>query len=139
MPSIVTHQPRPVPAFRRQHSASIPNLSQSSLSFPSTMDLHHRSYRPNRPPQFPSSNRHHVPHSHHPFYRSTMAATVHTTPPLSSSYPLVSSPTENSYQNTPSMSADIQHEYPFDLGFTTSSSMSFSDLDLSQSAFLNPG
>ncbi len=68
-----------------------------------------------------------------------MAATVHTTPPLSSSYPLVYSPSENSYQNTPSMSADIQHEYPFDLGFTTSSSMSFSDLDLSQSAFLNPG
>ena len=37
------------------------------------------------------------------------------------------------------MSADIQHEYPFDIGFATGSSMSFADLDLSQSAFLNPG
>lgn len=37
------------------------------------------------------------------------------------------------------MSADIQQEYPFDLSFTTSSSMSFAELDLSQSAFLNPG
>jgi hypothetical protein len=37
------------------------------------------------------------------------------------------------------MSADIQHEYPFDIGFATGSSMSFSDLELSQSAFLNPG
>jgi hypothetical protein len=37
------------------------------------------------------------------------------------------------------MSADVQEEYPFDLSFTTSSSMSFAELDLSQSAFLNPG
>ncbi|KAI0281299.1 hypothetical protein BGY98DRAFT_932187 [Russula aff. rugulosa BPL654] len=63
----------------------------------------------------------------------------HSSPPLSSSYPLVYSPSENSYQNTPSMAADIQQEYPFDLSFTTSSSMSFAELDLSQSAFLNPG
>jgi hypothetical protein len=63
----------------------------------------------------------------------------HSSPPLSSTYPLVYSPSENSYQNTPSMSSDIQHEYPFDLGFATSSSMSFADLELSQSAFLNPG
>src|SRR6266849_3710113 len=146
--AIVTHQPRPVPAFRRQRSASIaypsshliPNQSQSALSFYSTMDLHHhRSYRSNRPSQFPSSNHHHVPHtpphSHHPFcpphhqHRSTMAAATatasfgrHSSPPLSSSYPLVYSPSENSYQNTPSMSADIQQEYPFDLSFTTGSS-----------------
>jgi hypothetical protein len=41
----------------------------------------------------------------------------HSSPPLSSSYPLVYSSSENSYQNTPSMaadSADIQQEYPFD-------------------------
>jgi len=63
----------------------------------------------------------------------------HTSPPLSSSYPLVYSPSENSYQNTTSISGDIQHEYPFDIGFPTSGSMSFADLDLSQSAFLNPG
>jgi hypothetical protein len=37
------------------------------------------------------------------------------------------------------MAADIQHEYPFDIGFATGSTTSFSDLDLSQSAFLNPG
>jgi uncharacterized Zn-finger protein len=37
------------------------------------------------------------------------------------------------------MSADIQHEYPFDLSFATGSTMSFADLELSQSAFLNPG
>jgi hypothetical protein len=37
------------------------------------------------------------------------------------------------------MSADIQHEYPFDISFATGSTMSFADLDLSQSAFLNPG
>jgi hypothetical protein len=161
MATIVTHQPRPVPAFRRQRSASIaypsspliPNQSQSSLSFYPTMDLHHRSYRSNRPPHFPSSNHHHIPHtpphSHHSFcppqHRSSMAAATatasfgrHTSPPLSSSYPLVYSPSENSYQNTP-MSADIQQEYPFDLSFTTNSSMSFAELDLSQSAFLNPG
>ena len=159
MATIMTHhQPRPVPAFRR-HSACIaypssphiPNQSQSSVSFPSSMDLPHRSYRPNRPPQFPSSN-HHVPHTpphpHHPFYhhhRSSMTAAAasasfgrHSSPPLSS-YPLVYSPSENSYQNTPSMSADIQHEYPFELGFAAGSSMSFADLELSQSAFLNPG
>jgi hypothetical protein len=162
MATIVTHQPRPVPAFRRQRSASIaypssplvPNQSQSSLAFYPTMDLHHRSYRSNRPPHFPSSNHHHIPHtpphSHHPFcppqHRPTMTAATatasfgrHTSPPLSSSYPLVYSPSENSYQSTPSMSADIQQEYPFDLSFTTSSSMSFAELDLSQSAFLNPG
>jgi hypothetical protein len=62
----------------------------------------------------------------------------HTSPPLSSTYPLVYTPSENSYQNTPSMSADVQHEYPFDLSFT-GSNMSFADLDLSQTAFLNPG
>ena len=164
--AIVTHQPRPFPAFRRQRSASIaypsshlPNQSQSSLSFHPTMDLHHhhRSYRSNRPPHFPSSNHHHIPHTpphshhHHPFgpplqRRPTMSAATatasfarHTSPPLSSSYPLVYSPNENSYQNTPSLSADIQQEYPFDLSFTTSSSISFPELDLSQSAFLNPG
>ena len=37
------------------------------------------------------------------------------------------------------MSADIQQEYPFDLGLTPNSSMSFAEFDLSQSAFLNPG
>jgi hypothetical protein len=63
----------------------------------------------------------------------------HTSPPLSSTYPLVYSPSENSYQNTPSMSADIQHEYPFDISFAPGSTMSFADLELSQSAFLNPG
>jgi hypothetical protein len=63
----------------------------------------------------------------------------HTSPSLSSTYPLVYSPSEHSYQNTPSMAADIQHEYPFDIGFTTNPSMSFSDFDLTQSAFLNPG
>ena len=63
--------------------------------------------------------------------------TSHTSP-HSSSYPLVYSPSENSYQNTPSMSADI-HECPFDLGLTSSSSMSFAEFDLSQSAFLSPG
>ena len=62
-----------------------------------------------------------------------------TSPPLSSGYPLVYSPSEHSYQNTPSMTADIPHEYPFDIGFPTGSSMSFADLDLSQTAFLNPG
>jgi hypothetical protein len=160
MTTVLTHQPRPVPAFRRQRSACIvypspplnPNLSQSSVSFPSTMDLHHRSYRPNRPPQFPSSNHHlpHTPPSHPPFYphhqRSAMTAATanasfgrHSSPPLPSTYPLVYSPGENSYQNTPSMSADIQHEYPFDLSFATGSTMSFADLELSQSAFLNPG
>ena len=36
------------------------------------------------------------------------------------------------------MSADIQHEYPFDIGFATGSNMSSSDLDISQSAFVNP-
>ena len=149
MATIVTHQPRPlVPAFRRQRSASIayptslvPNQSLSSYS--TTMDLH-RSYRPNRPPQPPSSNHHHIPHtpphSHLPFgpqqHRTTMT-TSHTSP-HSSSYPLVYSPSENSYQNTPSMSADI-HEYPLDLGLTNSSSMSFAEFDLSQSAFLSPG
>jgi hypothetical protein len=153
MATIPTHQPRPVPAFRRQRSACIvypspplnSNQSQSSVSFPSTMDLHHRSYRPNRPIQFPSLNHHlpHTPPSHHR-RSATTSATANasfghrSSPSLSSTYPLVYSPSENSYQNTPSMSADIQHEYPFDISFTTSS-MSFADVDLSQSAFLNPG
>ncbi|KAI0297598.1 hypothetical protein B0F90DRAFT_881739 [Multifurca ochricompacta] len=168
MTTIVTYQPRPVPAFRpRQHSVciaypsshQIPNPSQPSLSFPSSMDLHPRSYRPNRPPQFSSSNHHHVPHtpphshSHHPYYSQQRAnmppAPVppsyarHVSPPLpSSTYPLVYSPSEHSYQqNMPPLTADIQHEYPFDIGFPTGSSMSmsFADLDLSQTAFLNPG
>jgi hypothetical protein len=161
MATTVTHQPRPVPAFRRQHSTCIaypssphiPNPSQSSLSFPSSMDLHSRPYRPNRPPQFSSSN-HHIPHTpphpHHPFYphqqRPNMTAATanasfgrHTSPSLSSTYPLVYTPSEHSYQSTPSMSADIQHDYPFDIGFATGPTMTFSDLDLSQSAFLNPG
>jgi len=37
------------------------------------------------------------------------------------------------------MSAEIQHDYPFDISFTTGSTMSFADLELSQSGFLNPG
>jgi len=37
------------------------------------------------------------------------------------------------------MSADLQHEYPFDIGFATGPSMNFADSDLSQPAFLNPG
>jgi hypothetical protein len=37
------------------------------------------------------------------------------------------------------MSADIPREHPFDIGFATGPSIAFSDLDLSQSAFLNPG
>ena len=37
------------------------------------------------------------------------------------------------------MSADIQHEYPFDISFASSSGVSFAELDLSQAAFLNPG
>jgi hypothetical protein len=41
--------------------------------------------------------------------------------------------------NTPSMSADLQHEHPFDIDFATGLSMNFPDLGLSQSAFLNPG
>ena len=163
MATIVTHQPRPVPAFRRQHSTCnaypsphlILNPPQSSLSFPSSMDLHSsRSYRPNRPPHLSSSNHHHIPHTpphpHHPYYpqqqRTNMTAATasapfarHTSPSLSSTYPLVYTPSENSYQNTPSMSADLQHEYPFDIGFATGPSMNFADLDLSQSAYLNPG
>ncbi len=108
------------------------------------MEIHHRSYRPNRPPQFPSSNHPHTPPLFYPHqHRSAMTAASfarHSSPSLSSSYPLVYSPSENSYQNTPPMSADIQHEYPFDLGFgTSSSSISFAELELSQSAFLNPG
>jgi hypothetical protein len=54
---------------------------------------------------------------------------------LSSTYPLVYSPAEYSYQNTPSMTADIQHKYPFDIGFATGSTMSLADLDLSLTAF----
>jgi len=163
MATVVTHQPRPVPAFRRQHSTCnaypspplILNPSQSSLSFPSSMDLHSsRSYRPNRPPYLSSSNHHHIPHTpphpHHPYYshqqRTNMTAATasasfarHSSPSLSSTYPLVYTPSENSFQNTPSMSADLQHEYPFDIGFATGTSMNFADLDLSQSAYLNPG
>ncbi len=37
------------------------------------------------------------------------------------------------------MSADIQHDYPFDITFATGSGVSFAELDLSQTAFLNPG
>ena len=37
------------------------------------------------------------------------------------------------------MSADIQHEYPLDISFATSSSVSFAEVDLSQVAFRNPG
>ncbi len=70
---------------------------------------------------------------------ATASFARHTSPSLSSTYPLVYTPSENSYQNTPSMSADIQHDYPFDIGFATGPSMNFPDLDLSQSAFLNPG
>jgi len=162
MATVVTHQPRPVPAFRHQHSTCIaypsspliPNPPQSSLSFSSSMDLHSRSYRPNRPPHLSSSNHHHIPHTpphpHHPYYpqqqRPNMTAATasapfarHTSPSLSSTYPLVYTPSENSYQNTPSMSADLPHEYPFDISFATGPSMNFADLDLSQSAFLNPG
>ena len=58
--------------------------------------------------------------------------------PLSSAYPLVYSPSENSYHTTSSMSADIQNEYPFDIGFT-GSAVGFAELDLSQAAFLSPG
>ena len=149
----VTHQPRPVPAFRRQRSASIaypsslvPNQSLLFYSNSTPMDLL-RSYRSNRPPQPPSSNHHHhIPHTppHHSHHRPTMTATAssvrHTSPPISASYPLIYSPSESSFQNTPSMmSAEIQHQYPFDLGLTTSSSMSFAEFDLSQSAYLNPG
>lgn len=36
------------------------------------------------------------------------------------------------------MTADIQNEYPFDISYT-SSGVSFAELDLSQTAFLNPG
>lgn len=36
------------------------------------------------------------------------------------------------------MSADIQNEYPFDISFT-SSGVGFAELDLSQTAFLDPG
>ena len=154
MATIVTHQPRPVRAFRRQHSTShppIPNPSQSSLLFSSSMDLHSRPYRPNCPPQFSSSN-HHIPHTpphrHHPYYSQqqcpNMTATTvsasfarRTSPPLSSTYPLVYSPSENSY-SAPSMSADLQHEYPFDIGFATGPGMDFADLDLSQSAHGRP-
>ena len=93
------------------------------------MDLHQRPYRSNRPSHFPSLNHHHIPHT---------TPDRHTSPALSSSYPLVYSPSENSYQNTPSMSADIQQEYPFDLSFTKSLSMSLAELDLPQSDFLNP-
>ena len=128
-------------AFRRP--ASIAYLPNQSLSFYS-MD---RSYRSNRPPQHPSSN-HHIlhspPHSHHPPFgpqqhRPTMttASFRHTSPTISS-YPLVYSPSENPF-NTPSLSADIQHEYPFELGLAGHPSMSFAEFDLSQSAFLNPG
>jgi hypothetical protein len=156
MTTILTHQPRPFPAFHRQHSACIaypsshliPNQSQSS----SSMDPHSRPYRTIRPSQFPPPHHHspHTPpHSHHSYrlQRTSMATATATpvsfprrsSPSLSSTYPLVYSPAEHSYQNTPSMSADIQHEYPFDIGFATGSAMSFADLDLSQTAFLNPG
>jgi hypothetical protein len=37
------------------------------------------------------------------------------------------------------MSADIQNEYPFDITYSASSGVSFAELDLSQTAFLNPG
>lgn len=37
------------------------------------------------------------------------------------------------------MSADIQHEYPFDIGFATGSTVSFVDFDLSRGASVNPG
>lgn len=161
MATVVTHQPRPVPAFgRHQHSACIayrsspliPNQSQSSVSFLSSMDprmdLYPRStIRQNRLPQIPLSlhhrHHHHSPHtppyynSHH---RTTMTSTAYPrhTPPLSSSaYPLVYSPTENSYHSTP-MSADIQNEYPFDITYSNSA-VNFAELDLSQTAFLNPG
>ena len=153
MATIVTHQPRPVPAFRRQHSTCIAypspplilNPSQSSLSFPSSMDLHSsRSHRPNRPSHLSSSNHHHIPHTpphlHHPYYshqqRTNMTAATastpfarHTSPSLSSTCHLVYTPSENSYQNTPSMSADLQHEYPFDIGFATGPGMNFADSD----------
>ncbi|KAI0251705.1 hypothetical protein BJV78DRAFT_419255 [Lactifluus subvellereus] len=162
MATILTHQPRPLPAFHRQHSACIaypsshliPNQSQSSLSFPSSMDLPSRPYRSNRPPQFPSH--HHSPHtppqSHHPYYphqhqRTNMTAATanavsfprRTSPSLSSGHPLVYSPSEHSCQNNPFTTADIQPEYPFDIGFPTGSTMGFADLDLSQATFLNSG
>ena len=35
------------------------------------------------------------------------------------------------------MSADIQREYHFDIVFATGSTMTFAEIDLSQSAFLN--
>ena len=115
MATIVTHQPRPIPASRHQRSAAIaypsshiPNQSQSSLSSYPAIDLHHRSYRSNRPPQFPPSNHHHIPHSpphpHHPFHPqlhrsivTTATATFgrHTSPALSPSDPLIYTPSEN--------------------------------------------
>ncbi|KAH9035630.1 hypothetical protein EDB85DRAFT_853772 [Lactarius pseudohatsudake] len=142
MATVVTHQPRPVPAFRRQHSACIayrsspliPNQSQSSLSFFSSMDLYPRSYRPNRPPQIPPSLHHHRLPNTPPYY-----SPQHRTMTPASAYPLVYSPSENSYHTTtPSMTADIQPEYPFDITFA-GSGVSFQDFDLSQAAFLNPG
>ena len=121
-----------VTAFRRP--ASIAYLPNQSPSFYSTMD---RSYRSNRPPQHPSSN-HHIlhssPHSHHPHFGPQQHRPTMTT----ASYPLVYSPSENLF-NTPTLSADIQHEYPFELGLASHPSMSFAEFDLSQSDFLNPG
>lgn len=99
------------------------------------MDLYPRSYRPNRPPQIPPSLHHHRLPNTPPYY-----SPQHRTMTPASAYPLVYSPSENSYHTTtPSMTADIQPEYPFDITFATGSGISFQDFDLSQAAFLNPG
>jgi hypothetical protein len=37
------------------------------------------------------------------------------------------------------MSADIQHDYPFDITFASDSAVNFAELDMSQAAFLDPG
>ena len=53
----------------------------------------------------------------------------------SSTYLHVYGPSENSHQNNRSMSADVQHEYSFDIGFAMGSTTSFADLKISQRAF----
>ena len=107
----------------------IPTPSRSSLSFSfSSMDLHFRSYRPD-PPHLSPTPRFSPPSSplllaatmrqrQHDGSHSSAPITRHTSHSLSSTYPLVHTPSEISYQNTPSTSANLQHE---------------------QSTFLNPG
>ena len=70
--------------------------------------IHLNLLQPSHPFYPPSTMFHHDCHYCQPSFG-------HYNPPLPSTYPLVYSPSKNSYLNAPSMSADVQHEYTFDM------------------------